>query len=76
MMDLVRNKKLNRLVNIIYKIQGDNIYFSLEKMTISDKDFEGAIKLSKLPVFDSAEKILSILEENNIEFEESKLKII
>lgn len=75
-MNMERNKKLNRIVNMIYPIQGNSIYFSLKNMSLSNNCIKDSIELSKWPVFDSAEKILNILEHNNIEFKETNIKIL
>lgn len=75
-MDMNRNKKVNRIVNMIFPLDGKYIYFSLKNMSISNKKIKNSTKISKCPVFDSAEKIMSILELNNVDFIEKDIKIL
>lgn len=75
-MDLNRNRKLNRLVNIIYSLKSEYIYFSSKQNIISEKEIENAIKIKRLPIFECAETLLCYFEKNNIEFKETNIKIV
>lgn len=75
-MNLETNKIINRLVNLLSAFKTNKVYFSIDKMTISSKVMNDSTEIETFPLFESAEIILDILEQNNIKFREKDIKII